>query len=68
MGSGRPARNRNTHNQGGQAVSDGPAIYTSEYRGTYAASINYRGRRIDVSISPTGRKVRVWIDQEEQKQ
>ena len=46
---------------------DDPAIYTSEYRGTYAVSINYRGRRVDVSISPTGRKVRVWIDQEERK-
>ena len=46
--------------------TDDPAIYTSEYRGTYAVSINYRGRRIDVSISPTGRSVRTWIDNEEQ--
>lgn len=45
---------------------DEPRIYTSEYRGTHATSINYRGRRIDVSISPTGLKVRVWIDGEEQ--
>lgn len=42
-----------------------PELFMGEYRGSKFVGIVHLDRRVDVSFSPKGRSVRVWIDDEE---
>lgn len=41
-----------------------PSIYTGHARGSWLVGILNLDRRMDVSFSPKGKSVRVWIDDE----
>ena len=42
-----------------------PHLSIATYRGSHIVIIEHRGRRVEVSFSPRGKNVRVWVDEEE---